>query len=127
MASILVIEDAPLVRRAVRAVLERAGHVVSEAANGTEGLARLAEQPADLVIADIWMPELDGIQFLKQARQRFPLTWIVVMSGGGPMMPLEQSATLAETFGADAVLYKPFEDDDLLACLGPLLGQPRLV
>ncbi len=124
MANVLVVEDMALVRQSVRAVLEDAGHTVHEAADGEAGLALLGSQRFDLVVADIWMPQLDGIAMLKAIKGQDQPPPVIIISGGGPKASLELSATLAETWGADAILYKPFEDQELLDALNQVLSRP---
>jgi len=121
MACILVVEDIAVVRQSVRAVLEEVGHQVEEAADGNEGLRMMRERRYDLVIADIWMPKLDGIALLKSMKAIASPPPVIIISGGGPKASLELSATLAETWGADAILYKPFEDQELLDATNRLL------
>lgn len=123
MASVLVVEDVALVRQSVRAVLEEVGHTVKEAANGEEGLRILKDEPVDLVVADIWMPKLDGIAMLKVVKSLETAPPVIIISGGGPKASLELSATLAETWGADAILYKPFEDRELTDAVDRLLAE----
>lgn len=122
MACILVVEDIAVVRKSVRAVLEDAGHQVEEAGDGNEGLRMMQGRQYDLVIADIWMPKLDGIALLKSMKGIASPPPVIIISGGGPKASLELSATLAETWGADAILYKPFEDQELLDATNRLLG-----
>ena len=83
MARILIIDDQPAVLRALRSTLEQAGHEVTEAPEGKTALRHFAGKPTDLVISDIYMPEMDGIDFLMRVREAFPEARIVAMSGGG--------------------------------------------
>ena len=72
MADILIIDDEPGVLGVLRRILEGAGHSVSEAPNGEVALQEFEGKPADLVITDIFMPEMDGIEFLVHLRTTFP-------------------------------------------------------
>ncbi len=114
MANILLVEDSPEVSMTVREILDSAGHKVSEANNGTEALAQLKAGRFDLVVSDIWMPEMDGIALLKAIRGGGNAIPVVVISGGAPNAPLTYTAPLASTFGANEVIYKPFEKRELL-------------
>ena len=69
---ILVIDDASLVRLYYRGALERAGFEVVEALNGIEALERLLDAPADLIVADVNMPQMDGLSFLRALRAKGP-------------------------------------------------------
>ena len=78
---ILVVDDASLVRRFYRDALERAGFEVDEALNGVEALEKLLVEPADLLIVDVNMPQMDGLTFLRALRRQAPP--IVLHSGPG--------------------------------------------
>ncbi|WP_404380471.1 response regulator [Caenispirillum salinarum] len=118
MKQILLVEDQPLVRKAVRGALEDAGFAVTEAADGEEGLTAARRAAYDLAIVDIWMPRVDGITFLKEVRTIHADLPVIIISGGGPSAPLEVKAHLAQAHGAQEVLFKPFEDEELLAAVG---------
>lgn len=122
MAKILVVEDVDAVRRAIVAVLITLGkHEVLSAADATTGLTLLDSYPVDLVVTDIWMPGWDGIAFLRKVKEGKPDLPVIVITGGGPAFPpIELSLSVVEAHGADAVLIKPFEDDDLLATVKSL-------
>jgi len=122
MVAILVIEDVEAVRRSLAAELRRAGHDVTAAANGREGVECLSRWAFDVVVVDVWMPEMDGITFLRTVKASHPRTRFLAVSGGSPMVPLSQTETLAETFGADAILYKPVEREPLLAQVDALIA-----
>ncbi len=123
MKRILLVEDQPLVRKAVRGALEDAGYQVVEAADGEEGLSVARRDIFDLAIVDIWMPRVDGIEFLKQVRSVHAELPVVIISGGGPDAPLEVKAHLAQAHGATEVLFKPFEDEELLAAIDRTLAR----
>ncbi|HSG48836.1 MAG TPA: response regulator, partial [Longimicrobiales bacterium] len=72
MAHILVIDDDPPVLRTLARVLEADGHRVRTAPGGREALAAFAEEPAELVVVDIHMPGMDGIEFIREFRKDFP-------------------------------------------------------
>lgn len=123
MRRVLVIDDVASIRESLRISLEASGYTVEEAADGEAGLERLAATELDAVVTDLWMPHLDGIELLKRVRRERPELKVIVISGGGPAMPLELSATLAQVWGADAVLYKPFDNRVLVVRLNALLDQ----
>ena len=81
MARILVVDDDNAVRLLLRSMLERRGHSVVEAENGAEGLQYYRTAPADLVITDIQMPVMDGLQMIKKLRADFPTAKIIAISG----------------------------------------------
>ncbi|MEQ8509619.1 MAG: response regulator [Rhodospirillaceae bacterium] len=120
--NILLVEDSPEVSLSVREILASAGHDVDDAANGKEALAKLAEHSYDMVVSDIWMPEMDGISLLKEIRGAGNDVPVVVISGGAPNAPLTYTAPLASTFGAKAVVYKPFEKEELLKTIDAVMA-----
>ena len=122
MARILVIEDDEYLRTAVRDILSDAGHFVFVAKNGREGLSRYREQWPDLVITDIFMPELNGLEVIRELAATG--VSIVAMSAGGPLdrrNPLEDATRL----GASGVLVKPFTLESLMAAVNGALASLR--
>jgi two-component system, chemotaxis family, chemotaxis protein CheY len=122
MARILVMEDDPSFRNAVRVVLEAAGYEVIEAADGAVGLRLHREQGADLVLVDIFMPERDGLEVIRTLKIEAPGAKIIAMSGGGTTLKislLDEAAAL----GASRILSKPFHPSALLKAIRELLDK----
>ncbi|MBP2313818.1 response regulator [Azospirillum soli] len=124
MAKVLVVEDAPAVRLSVVDVLEALGLEVVEAENGRIAIAELEKSTFDLVVTDVLMPEVDGVEVIKAVRSRYPGTSVVAMSGGAPNLPAGYVLKMTEMFNADAVLYKPFMNDELRGVVARLLELP---
>jgi len=124
MARILVIDDDAQVRGAVRRILERARHTVEDVADGDAGLRAHRERPADLIITDIFMPERDGIETIRELRRESPQVKIIAISGGDRTQTLDLRKD-AELLGASRALRKPFELSELLRAVDELLGEPR--
>ncbi|MEW6298076.1 MAG: response regulator [Thermodesulfobacteriota bacterium] len=122
MTRILVIDDEPQVRAMLRQMLEREGYEVVEAEEGEEGLRRYQEQPVDLVITDILMPQKEGIETIRTLRRTNPGVKIIAISGGGRMSKLDL-LPIAQTFGAVRTLAKPFERKELLEAVRAVLAQ----
>ncbi len=119
MAKVLVIDDDEATRGVIEEILTRAGHVVETASGGREGLRRARENRFDVVLVDIIMPDVDGIETITELRERDPSLRIVAMSGSSP-----NSAGYLETarmLGADAALAKPFQKHELEATVARLL------
>ena len=106
----------------VREILEVEGHTIEDAATGKEALERLSGGSFDIIVSDIWMPEMDGIALLKEIRGAGNDIPVVVISGGAPNAPLTYTAPLAATFGANVVIYKPFEKAELLSAVATALS-----
>jgi two-component system response regulator (stage 0 sporulation protein F) len=110
MATILVIDDQDAVRTLLRTVLERAGHEVTEAPNGRLGLAVYREKPADLVITDILMPEMNGLDMIRELTRAFLNVKVIAISGASDPRTLNA----AKLLGVRRTLRKPFNMDALL-------------
>ena len=124
MARILVIDDDAQVRGAVRRILERARHTVEDVGNGDAGLRAHRERPADLIITDIFMPERDGIETVRELRRESPQVKIIVISGGDRTQTMDLRKD-AELLGAARSLRKPFELSELVRAVDELLGESR--
>ena len=130
MANILVMDDEVEVGSAIRRVLERAGHAVAVANNATAGLGEVARQAPDIVITDIIMPKVHGVELIKILRERYPRVRVIAISGGGNFGPLAYKPDAISTHaylaaareaGAEEILTKPFDLTDLLAAVRRLL------
>lgn len=122
MARILVMEDDPLFRNAVRVVLEAAGYEVIEAADGAAGLRLYREQGADVILVDIFMPERDGLEVIRTLQVEAPRAKIIAMSGGGTTLKISLLDEAA-AFGASRTLSKPFPPSALLKAIRALLDE----
>jgi CheY-like chemotaxis protein len=121
MVRVLVIEDHPQMRDLLRRQLEREGYAVDTAADGEEGLRLQAARPADLVITDIFMPNLDGIETICRLHTDYPATKILVISGGGRLVQGADYMVAAREAGAHAALRKPIEREALIETVRGLL------
>jgi len=120
MAQILVIDDMKGIRRAISAVLKRAGHTVADADDGGVGLALLKSRSFDLVITDMLMPYHGGMEVLLFLEQQPDRPKVLAISGGSSQISADEAFTLARS-KADATLAKPFDNADLLAAVDKLL------
>lgn len=119
MREILVADDDPGMRGALKLALEAAGYSVRVASDGREALSLQQEKPADVLITDIFMPEADGFEAIDRFRRSFPATKIIAMSGDAKRTKLEY-LPVAAMIGVDATLKKPFRSEDLLKTLRSL-------
>ena len=123
MARILIIDDNEEIRRLLRRVLESASHEVLEAGDGAEGLKCIGSQQMDLVITDIFMPEKDGLEMLREMRKTHPGMKVIAMSGGGQLGNMD-ILRMARSFGAFRVMAKPFNFREMLQAVSAALASP---
>jgi two-component system chemotaxis response regulator CheY len=122
MTRVLIVDDAATIRMYHRAILETAGHTVTEAVNGIEALEKALVEPFDLYLVDVNMPKLDGCGFLRQLRASD--------TPHGPAIMISTEAekgdvSLAYAAGANAYLIKPVKPEELRTCANALLGGAR--
>jgi CheY-like chemotaxis protein len=122
MASVLIVEDVPAVLVSMRIILAGAGHAITCAQDGVQGLRALKADRFDLVICDIWMPGLSGAEVIAQGRLHAPQIKFLAITGGNPNSNAGAHSRDATDLGADAVLYKPFEKAELLKAVDALLS-----
>ena len=116
MPKVLLVEDDAAVQRVLERTLQKLGHEVTLAVNGAKALELLDTQSFDLMITDLIMPEMEGLQLLRELRKKPARPTVIAMSGGG-----RGSATdyleIAKTFGATVTLPKPFSQEQLTAAI----------
>lgn len=120
--SALVIDDEPKVLFAIGLLLERNGWSVRRAPDGRTGIEMYAADPPDIVLCDIGMPGLDGLQVLDILRSRDPGATVVLMTGGGDI----ETAVQAMLGGAENFLTKPSQNSHLLAVVRRALEKSEL-
>lgn len=120
MSRILLIDDDDQFRSMLAARLERMGHEVTTACDGRIGLQQFREQQPDLIISDLIMPQMEGLELIRELRGTPPVR-IIAMSGGGRTSPTTY-LQIAQRLGAVAVLEKPFSTDELTAAIRAALS-----
>ena len=120
MASILIIDNDTQILRMLHQILERENYHVTEASKGKQGIKLYRENPADLVITDIIMPEKDGIEIIIELRRDYPDVKIIAISGGGRIKS-EDYLDIARKLGAHRIFAKPVERKELLNAVRDLL------
>ena len=109
-AVILIVEDEPPIRRLLRTTLGANDYRTQEAATGGEAMSALRHHRPDLVLLDLGLPDIDGLQLIGQIRKLAPVPIVVLSSRGD-----EQAKVAALDSGADDYVTKPFGADELLA------------
>jgi len=117
---ILVVDDDVLIRKALKLHLEVAGYQVSQASNGLEAVEAVERCRPDIIILDIFMPEMDGFETLRRLNSRVARAHILAISGGGSVADCDFLG-MAAKLGADRVLKKPFTASELAAAVESLL------
>ncbi len=114
----LVVDDDPSYRILMRQYLELAGFVVIVASDGRQALRVLEERPVSVLVTDLIMPEIEGLELIQRVKRGFPGLRIVAVSGDG-RGPEAGYLRLARLFGADAALPKPFSGSALVEAAMP--------
>ena len=121
MTDVLIIDDDPMIRNMLSQFFEIEGYEVRKASNGKEGLELNREHPADLIVTDMIMPEMDGLETIMAIRRENPDAKIIAISGGGRNSP-EDYLVLANHFGADRIFNKPVDLAGLATAAQEVLG-----
>ncbi len=104
----------------LRELFESEGYTVNEAFDGEEGIKRYHENPADLIITDLIMPEKEGIETIRELKKRYPDVKIIAMSGGGKGKP-DGYLRFAKNLGAIRTFEKPIMKEELLKAVENLI------
>ncbi|MBU0630130.1 MAG: response regulator [Candidatus Margulisbacteria bacterium] len=118
MAEILVADDQESMRHIISDLLKRAGHSVKSTEDGIQALEALKISPFNLVVADVNMPGMDGLEFLRHVRLNYPATKVVFITG----MEEETIKTGTEGFHLDGLILKPFKEENALAAINEALA-----
>ena len=119
MAKILIVDDAAFMRMMIKDILTKNGYeIAAEAENGQKAVEKYAETKPDLVLMDITMPEMDGIQALKKIKEKDPNASVIMCSAMG------QQAMVIESIqaGAKDFIVKPFQADRVLEAVKKVVG-----
>src|SRR5450759_3058866 len=119
--SILIIDDEASIRESLQTLLELEGFTVEVTGTGEEGLARIAEQPMDLVLLDLALPERNGLEVLHDIRDRDPLLPVIMITAYGTV----ENAVAAMQAGASNFVQKPWDNEKLLADVRAVVGRKR--
>lgn len=120
MSRVLLVDDSQSTLDLLAAILRSAGHEVVASANSQRAVQMLRNDRFDVIITDIYMPDQDGLELLRDSRSLCPKTPVIAMSGFTGRMNMLAAATV---LGAAATLKKPISPDQLLAAVGTALAQ----
>ena len=123
MSNILIVDDEQSYRQLLSLVFESDGHSVRTAMNGREALERLQEDPADVIVSDVKMPDIDGIEMLRSVRETLPDLGVVLMTAFASV----ETAREAFKLGADDFIQKPFDVEELKLIVKKTLEKQALI
>src|SRR6516165_12599569 len=121
MSSVLIVDDESAIRESLQTLLELEGYEVDTASDGEEGLAKLADRPYDLVLLDFAMPDRNGIDILREIRERDADLAVIMITAYGTV----ENAVNAMQAGATNFIQKPWDNEKLLADVRTAVGQRR--
>jgi len=105
----MVIDDEPIVVKRLKPALEKSGHEVEVFTNGSEAIKRIEASPFDIVVTDVRMDEVDGIEVLRHVKEMSPRTKVIIITGYATI----EMAREALVKGAFDFIAKPFKPDEL--------------
>ncbi|PYS99577.1 MAG: Fis family transcriptional regulator [Acidobacteria bacterium] len=123
MSNILIVDDEQSYRQLLSLVFEGDGHTIRTASNGREALTLLQNEPADVVISDVRMPDMDGIEMLSSVRETQPDLGVVLMTAFASV----ETAREAFKLGADDFIQKPFDVEELKLIVKKTLEKQALI
>ncbi len=122
MHTILLVEDEELLRSGIQELLEINGFKVIGAGDGAQALQWLAEAPVDLIVTDLVMPNMNGVDFVLRVREIHPDLPVIVVSGSTRSVTQRMGIESIDIPGSTASIPKPFRNTDLLTKIRELLG-----
>ncbi|MBV8536140.1 MAG: response regulator [Alphaproteobacteria bacterium] len=125
MVKILIVEDDADLRSTMATVVRTKGYEPVLPRTSAEALSLISSTAYDVVVTDVVMPGVDGPQIIRAVRKAQPACPILAISGGAERMPADVGLKLAEAFGADEILYKPFTGAELTGTISSLIGSKR--
>ncbi|MBA2379370.1 MAG: sigma-54-dependent Fis family transcriptional regulator, partial [Blastocatellia bacterium] len=123
MANILIVDDEQSYRQLLSLVFQGEGHTVRTAENGREALELLEKEPSDVVVSDVKMPDVDGIEMLRQIRETMPDLGVIFMTAFATV----ETAREAFKLGADDFVTKPFDVEELQLIVKKTLEKQALI
>ena len=120
MNRMLLVEDDEFACSALRELFEENGWQVVVAENGIEAMRHMRQISFEVIVTDVFMPEMDGVELVRQIRLTDKTQKILAISGGGAGMGFDKAVDIIEAIGADAALQKPLRNEELLLAVDRL-------
>lgn len=114
MKNILIVDDEKAVRDFVAEILTESGYSIQEARDGREALSILKQSEIDLIITDIVMPDIEGIELIRKVKNNYQQAIRIIAMSGGKIADAYVYLKIAHKIGADVLLEKPFTVEELL-------------
>lgn len=124
MSRILLVDDHEPVCESLMTMLQGTGHEALMAGNGRQALSLHQQTPVDVLLTDIFMPDMDGYELIRKFRRDYPKVKVIAMSGGMPRAPDGPYLEVANKIGAQWLLRKPFTPEQLIHVIGLATGEP---
>lgn len=121
-AQVLVVDDEPIIRQTLAQALTSIGHDVKTAINGEDALQALADHPVELVLCDLKMPGMDGMELVSNIAQRYPQIQVIMISAHGTVT----NAVEAMKLGAVDFIQKPFTPNEIRELVNQVLMRPQV-
>lgn len=121
MVKILLIDDEKAMRETLVDCLDGAGYTVEQAEDGQQALRLIDDTTYDLIVTDIFMPEVDGFELIQTLNEKDRPTPIVAISGGGGILPPNWSTKIAQIYGVSSTLMKPIDMNIFLSSVDQAL------
>ncbi len=128
LITVLLVEDNESLRKLLRCTMEEAGYRVLTADNGHQALQVAENTPIDVVVTDILMPVMDGLELIVELKALNTSCRIIAMTGGGSMLinTIDNlNSRYADLFGTHHILQKPFQPGELIEALETALSEDR--
>jgi YesN/AraC family two-component response regulator len=119
MKHILVVDDNLMMRKLIRNLFHEDNFIIEEATNGIEGLEIIKQPPVDLIITDIIMPKMEGLELIMNLRRDFPKIKIIAISGGKPYY-----LYMAKKLGIEGIFTKPLNHQVFLKAVKKVIQFP---
>lgn len=123
MSRILLVDDHEPVCLSLQAMIKGMGHETLFATTGRQALAMHKQSPVDVLVTDIFMPDMDGYELIQKFKHDYPDVKVVAMSGGIPRSPGGPYLEVAGKFGAQWLLRKPFSATRLIEVISEATGE----
>lgn len=115
MARILIVDDDQPVREMLQQMLEKEGYTIETAADGNEAIRKFDNNPPDLIITDIVMPDKEGLEIIRHFMREKPQTKVIAISGGAYNIEANNTLKIAKALGAFETLTKPLKRSELVS------------